>query len=76
LIGKAFSAARINERSGRIQQVADDLVDAIVAAESGKFPLKAAFARLGTASSGSSSSGDSNDLTKVHAWSSNRQNIF
>jgi len=45
LIGKAFSAARMNERSGRIQQVADDLVDAIVAAGSGEFPLKAAFTR-------------------------------
>src|SRR5688572_23550972 len=45
LIGKAFSAARVNERAERIQQVADDLIDAIAASGSRQFLLKAAFTR-------------------------------
>jgi cytochrome P450 len=45
LIGKAFSAARVNERAERIQQIADDLVDAIVA-KGNRFRLRRQFARL------------------------------
>lgn len=45
LIGKAFSAARVDERAERIQQVADDLIDAIVATGRREFPLKKAFTR-------------------------------
>lgn len=45
LIGKAFSAARVNEKAERIQQVADDLVDAIDASGTGGFALKTAFTR-------------------------------
>lgn len=45
LIGKAFSAARVNERAARIQQVADDLIDAIVASGSRTFLLQKMFTR-------------------------------
>jgi cytochrome P450 len=45
LIGKAFSAARVNEKMERIQQVADDLIDAIDARGANTFPLKRAFTR-------------------------------
>lgn len=45
LIGKAFSAARVNERHARIQQIADDLIDEI--GEAGQtFSLRARFGRL------------------------------
>jgi len=44
LIGKAFSAARVNERHARIQAVADDLVDEIAEAGNG-FQLRARFGR-------------------------------
>lgn len=45
LIGKAFSAARVNERAARIQEVADDLIDAIIATGSNTFALKKSFTR-------------------------------
>lgn len=45
LIGKAFSAARINEKTDRIQEIADDLIDAI-AARGDTFHLRRDFARL------------------------------
>jgi len=45
LLGKAFSASRVNLQAARIQEIADDLVDAIAAQESRSFPLRAAFAR-------------------------------
>jgi cytochrome P450 len=44
LIGKAFSAARVNERAGRIQEIADDLVDQC-AAHGESFRLRHDFAR-------------------------------
>ena len=45
LIGKAFSAARIHEKTARIQEIADDLIDAI-AARGDTFHLRRDFARL------------------------------
>jgi cytochrome P450 len=44
LVGKAFSAARVNEQRGRIQVIADDLVDA-VAARGTRFNLRREFSR-------------------------------
>lgn len=44
LVGKAFSAARVNEKADRVQEIADDLVDAI--AEAGdRFHLRRDFTR-------------------------------
>jgi len=45
LLGKAFSASRVNLQASRIQEIADDLVDAIAERETRSFPLRAAFAR-------------------------------
>jgi cytochrome P450 len=45
LVGKAFSAARVNEKVDRIQAIADDLVDAI-AARGQSFNLRREFGRL------------------------------
>jgi cytochrome P450 len=45
LVGKAFSAAKVNEKAARIQAIADDLVDAI-AARGKSFNLRAEFGRL------------------------------
>ncbi|WP_084582357.1 cytochrome P450 [Sphingomonas azotifigens] len=45
LIGKAFSVARVNEKLDRIQQIADDLVDAI-ARRGNRFRLRYDFGRL------------------------------
>lgn len=44
LIGKAFSAARVNERAARIQEIADDLVDEI-SLRGNRFRLRREFAR-------------------------------
>ena len=45
LIGKAFSVARVNEKADRIQQIADDLIDEIVATGTNRFELRRQFAR-------------------------------
>lgn len=45
LIGKAFSAARVNDRHARIQEIADDLVDEL-AVHGPRFRLRAQFGRL------------------------------
>jgi cytochrome P450 len=45
LIGRAFSAARVDRCAGLIQEVADDLVDAIAEQDSRTFQLKRAFSR-------------------------------